>query len=158
MGIVYLLHLNTPLAHAKHYTGWSTNKKTLAQRLAHHERGTANCNFTDALHEKGIGFTLAATIPGVDRNFERRLKETHNVTRYCPICNPKAQKKYKPKCLHPNKIGDNYGESCQDCKKPLAGYGYGGWFGSELKPVRKCKHRFVEVDGRKTCMYCEREK
>lgn len=159
MGIVYLLHLNSPLAHARHYVGYSTNGHTLKRRLAHHERGTANCSFTNALHEKGIGFTLARTIKDVDRNFERQLKKTHNTVRYCPICNPNATKKYKPKCLHANKIGDNYGESCQDCKKKLAGYGYGGWFGSKLEYDPKCIHRFVDNgDTTKTCMYCQLEK
>ena len=36
------------------------------------------------------------------------------------------------KCEHHKRIGDNYGVTCQDCKEVLEGYGYGGWFGSNL--------------------------
>jgi len=85
---VYILHLNTPLHHARHYTGFSTNSRTLAERLEHHRRGSAGCRFTSVLHDLGIGFTLARVFVGkrFDRNFERKLKNTKKVTRYCPIC------------------------------------------------------------------------
>lgn len=99
MGIVYILHLDTPLHHAKHYTGWSTNGRTIRRRLDHHANGTAGCKFTRALHEKGITFTVARLFKGVDRHFERALKNTHKVTKYCPICNPNAPA-YKPKENH----------------------------------------------------------
>ncbi len=159
MGIVYLLHLDSPLAHARHYVGYSTNGHTLKRRLAHHERGTANCSFTNALHKAGIGFKLARTFKGVDRSYERALKNTHKVKSVCLICNPKAPKTYQPKCLHTNKIGDNYGESCEDCGKVLAGYGYGGFFGGNRMIGQKCRHRFVDSgDTTKTCMYCQLEK
>lgn len=89
---VYILHLDTPLHHAKHYSGFSQNGRTLKQRIAHHENGTARCKFTDALHRLGIGFKLARVFIDADRNFERALKNTHNVPYYCPICNPRAPK------------------------------------------------------------------
>lgn len=94
--MVYILHLDTPLHHAKHYTGFSTNNRTLAERLEHHRRGTAHCKFTEVLREKGIGFQLARVFPNASRTFERMLKNTKQVSRYCPICNPNPQE-YHPR-------------------------------------------------------------
>lgn len=55
-------------------------------------------------------------------------------------------------CPHVHIIGDNYGMTCQDCGEAVAGYGYGGWFGSRLKPDQDCIHHFIN----EICMYCER--
>jgi len=92
--MIYILHLDTPLHHARHYVGFSTNAGTLSTRIDHHRAGTANCHFTRALKECGITFTLARVFRGkkYDRNMERQLKRTHNAPRYCPICNPHAPK------------------------------------------------------------------
>lgn len=52
-------------------------------------------------------------------------------------------------CQHNNKIGDNYGMSCQDCGERLEGYGYWGH-------ERSCRHRFLPVgDTEEVCIYCE---
>lgn len=87
---VYILHLQSPLHHARHYVGYSKNGRTLAARIEHHEKGTAGCRFTQVLKERGIGFTVARVFKGkqFDRSFERHLKRTKNVKLYCPICNP----------------------------------------------------------------------
>jgi len=94
---VYILHLESPFHHARHYTGFSKNGRTLKVRVGHHENGTARCKFTDALHRNGIHFTLARIFKQADRNFERKLKKTHNVSRYCPVCNPENWRNYEPK-------------------------------------------------------------
>lgn len=94
---VYILHLDTPLHHARHYVGFSQNGRTLTARIEHHRNGTARCSFTNALHRVGITFTLARVFKGADRHYERSLKNTKNVSYYCPICNPKAPKTYTPK-------------------------------------------------------------
>ena len=93
---VYILHLDHPLHHAKHYTGFSKNGRTLQERIEHHRNGTAGCRFTEAIRERGIGFVLARVFKDADRTFERKLKRTKKVTRYCPICNPDAPE-YNPK-------------------------------------------------------------
>lgn len=52
-------------------------------------------------------------------------------------------------CQHNNKIGDNYGMSCQDCGERLEGYGY--W-----AHEKDCLHRFLPVgDTEEVCTYCE---
>lgn len=100
--MVYILHLETPLCHARHYVGFSRDGRTLKERIAHHRDGTARCRFTEVLHERGIGFVLACVFKQGDRTFERKLKNTNHTARYCPICNPHARK-YHPKektCLN----------------------------------------------------------
>lgn len=101
MGIVYLLHFDRPLGGDKHqaihYVGFSKNKRTLGLRIEHHRKGHAGCSITNALKEHGIGFTLAKIFEGVERTFERKLKNTKKVAPYCPICNPDTAREYKPK-------------------------------------------------------------
>jgi hypothetical protein len=62
-------------------------------------------------------------------------------------------------CQHLKRIGDNYGESCQDCGKQLSGYGWGGWFGSRLTGRETCIHLYApmgEEGSPRVCIYCER--
>jgi hypothetical protein len=48
-------------------------------------------------------------------------------------------------CDHTRRIGDNYGVSCQDCGLALEGFGYGGWFGSNLTGREHCIHAWCKV-------------
>jgi len=108
---VYILHFETPLHHAKHYVGFSQNKRTLKQRLEHHKHTNwtppepgekigkctgPGANFMGVVNHFGIEWKLAKVFQNADRNFERKLKNTNNTARYCPICNPKATD-YHPK-------------------------------------------------------------
>jgi hypothetical protein len=86
-GTVYLLHLDTPFGHAKHYTGWAAS---LASRLAHHAAGTG-ARLMQVVAQAGIGFSLARTWQEVDRNFERKLKNRGGASRHCPICKGEAR-------------------------------------------------------------------
>jgi hypothetical protein len=62
-------------------------------------------------------------------------------------------------CKHLHRIGDNYGESCRDCKKQLSGYGWGGWFGSNLTGQEHCIHLWSPIGGEgddtEVCIYCQ---
>ena len=82
-GTVYLIHLDRPFGHAKHYRGWS---QFLEARLEHHRRGTG-ATFLRHVKEAGIGWQLAMTFPGT-RHDERRFKNRGGASRLCPICNP----------------------------------------------------------------------
>lgn len=95
---VYILHLETPLKHARHYTGYSENMWTLRKRLEHHRNGTSGCRFMRVIFELGISFTLARVFRGkkFDRSFERKLKNTCSVPDYCPICSGR-ERPYHPK-------------------------------------------------------------
>jgi hypothetical protein len=59
-------------------------------------------------------------------------------------------------CDHKKQIGDHYGISCQDCGYVLKGYGYGGFFRSNLKGNEACMHesRYKSNDIEEECMYC----
>jgi hypothetical protein len=82
-GTVYLLHLDPPFGHARHYTGWASD---LYGRLTHH--GTSDgANLLWHAAKAGGTWTLARTWPG-DRNLERRLKRAGGAARRCPVCRP----------------------------------------------------------------------
>ncbi len=66
-------------------------------------------------------------------------------------------------CQHFRRQGDNYGISCQSCGAVLEGYGYGGFFGSNLKGNEECLHVWLKTNAeQEECTYChvlrEREK
>ncbi|MGH3180604.1 MAG: hypothetical protein ACRDOE_01640 [Streptosporangiaceae bacterium] len=84
-GTVYTLHLDPPLGHAKHYTGFGKN---LEARLAAHERG-AGARLTQVQLERGGAWRLASAEPGT-RDRETQLKE-RGATRRCEICKTEAQ-------------------------------------------------------------------
>lgn len=60
---------------------WS---KDLPARLAEHAAG-GGARLTAVVRAAGIGWQLARTWTA-DRGFERRLKNRHGASRYCPIC------------------------------------------------------------------------
>ena len=81
MGTVYLIHFDTPYRHAQHYIGWASN---LPARLAEHRAGNG-ARLMEVIANAGITWQLARTWPG-DRNLERKLKDRHGASRFCPIC------------------------------------------------------------------------
>lgn len=80
-GYVYLIHFDQPVAHARHYLGYTTN---VDQRMAMHSRG-AGARLMEVLHERGIHWTLVWVRAG-NRTEERRLKNYHKSSQLCPIC------------------------------------------------------------------------
>lgn len=58
-------------------------------------------------------------------------------------------------CKHLRRVGDNYGESCQDCGKQLSGFGYGGWFGRNMTGHEQCIHLWSSMGEWEICIYCE---
>lgn len=60
-------------------------------------------------------------------------------------------------CEHLKRVGDNYGVSCEDCGAALEGYGYGGFFGSNLTGHEQCLHVWVKAAAeQEDCAYCHR--
>jgi predicted GIY-YIG superfamily endonuclease len=82
LGTVYLLHFDSPLAHAKHYIGFTTD---LVMRLVKHQSGSGSALMA-AVEANGITWKVAQTWENVDRNFERSLKNKKNTARFCPCC------------------------------------------------------------------------
>lgn len=81
VGTVYLLHLNKPYKHARHYFGWTQN---LPRRLAQHRRGLPGARFMEVVHEAGITFEVARTRQGT-RALERSKKGSGKAW-MCPLC------------------------------------------------------------------------
>jgi len=82
---IYLLHFSKKLAHAQHYLGFCVDNDP-SDRLAAHIRGKKGAKIVKAAMAAGIGVELALIIPDGDRNFERKLKNRADVSRWCPVC------------------------------------------------------------------------
>jgi predicted GIY-YIG superfamily endonuclease len=79
--MIYLLHLDRPLGHARHYVGYAAD---VGKRLEEHRAGRG-ARMLAVAAERGIGFELVRVWPG-GREEERRLKRQHNAPRYCYVC------------------------------------------------------------------------
>lgn len=89
---VYILHFSTPLKHARHYVGYA---KDVDARIECHRSGTG-ARITQVCNEQGITYQIARVFKGKGRTFEHKLKRTHKVKVYCPICMNGNHRKYKP--------------------------------------------------------------
>ena len=85
-GTVYLLHLDPPFKHARHYTGWTSD---LDQRLEAHRAGRG-ARLMEVVKEAGGTFRLARTWPG-PRALERAIKNRHEAPKLCPECSPQPR-------------------------------------------------------------------
>jgi hypothetical protein len=83
-GTVYLIHFARPLAHARHYLGWTAI--SLAERIEQHRAGRG-ARLLQVITAAGIPFEVVRTWPG-GRPLERRLKDGHQAPRLCPLCSP----------------------------------------------------------------------
>lgn len=101
---VYLLHLDTPMDQgpdprtgkpraAAHYIGFA---KCLEARLERHANGHG-ARMLQVARERGISWQVARIWEEEDKNFERRLKNTHNARRYCPLCTGDHTQDYQSK-------------------------------------------------------------
>lgn len=89
--LIYLLHFDEPLHHAKHYLG-STAR--LIGRLKEHACGDG-ARLTQVLHEQHKGWIVAALFQPITagdniRQLELATKRRKNSVKYCPICTPDA--------------------------------------------------------------------
>jgi predicted GIY-YIG superfamily endonuclease len=87
---VYLIHFDTPLAHARHYLGYADD---ISRRVATHKRGQG-ARILQVCIERGITFQLVRTWRGRNRAWERRLKNRKNAKILCPVCNPFSAEQY----------------------------------------------------------------
>lgn len=86
-GFVYVLCLDKPFSHARHYIGCTADPRG---RMRTHARG-CGANVIRAAAEEGIGFTVGAvgTCPlVVMRRLERQVKDWHNAEQFCEKCHP----------------------------------------------------------------------
>lgn len=83
MAFVYLLHFDTPLCHAEHYVGSTTN---LLKRLQQH----ATLKTTPILKatKKWSVERIWQGSPKAIREAERQIKRQKNGPAFCPLCSP----------------------------------------------------------------------
>jgi hypothetical protein len=81
---VYLLKIDPPLAHARHYIGWCEDGQE-AKRLARHIAGHG-AKLLAAAVAAGSKILPVHTWPGADRRFERKLKNRKDTAKWCPCC------------------------------------------------------------------------
>ena len=86
--MIYVLHIDPPLHHARHYVGW-TKDGDVERRVHEHltQTGSHPSKLIGAALAAGRTVTLAGTLPG-DRKEERRLKKRGGASRFCPMCRP----------------------------------------------------------------------
>lgn len=89
--MIYLIHFNKPLHHARHYIGYTKSAKSLPDRLATHRAGDG-ARILRALNEHGIHYEIVRTWTG-DRKLERKLKKQKNSGRMCPVCQKERTRK-----------------------------------------------------------------
>lgn len=84
---VYVIHLETPLAHARHYIGSSVD---IANRISEHRRGHGS-PLLRAATEAGINWYVVNMLVTDNeheaRRLEKKIKGIQHNKRYCPICN-----------------------------------------------------------------------
>jgi hypothetical protein len=86
--VIYILHIDPPLHHARHYVGW-TKDADVSRRVGQHlnQTGRRPSPLVGAALAAGCTVTLAAVLEG-DRALERRLKARGGASSYCPLCKP----------------------------------------------------------------------
>ena len=85
MAMLYILHLDTKLAHTQHYCG---STKNLKQRLTAHALGRA-ARYTEVVAERGIEWRLGGLFQcnhAVMRRLERVIKDNHRIAKFCELC------------------------------------------------------------------------
>ena len=83
MGTVYLIHFSKKFYHAQHYIGYTD--LPVEDRLKRHEANDG-ARILKAVRLAGIDYEVVKIWEGVDRAFERRLKNQKNASRLCPVC------------------------------------------------------------------------
>jgi hypothetical protein len=95
--MVYLIHFDHPLHHARHYLGYCADG-TLQVRLIRHRAGRG-ARLLAVLRELNIGWRVVRVFEG-DRRLERRLKNQHKIRGYCPVCSARPwQLRVTKECL-----------------------------------------------------------
>ena len=91
---VYVLHLDPPLKHARHYIGY-TPDATAARRVGEHLSGSAKANpLIRAALAAGSIVTVAHVFEGdaAGRDFERHLKDRRDTRAWCGCCGVGARR------------------------------------------------------------------
>jgi hypothetical protein len=84
--MIYILHIDPPLRHARHYVGWTADEDVSRRVREHlHQVGGRPSPLVGAALAAGCRVVLAGTLEG-DRTMERWLKNKHGAASFCPLC------------------------------------------------------------------------
>lgn len=86
--MVYVIHFERPLHHARHYVGLVASRERLGCRLQEHRSGRG-AKILDACNRARIPYRVVRTLNG-GRLRERKVKNCKNTPKYCPACNPQG--------------------------------------------------------------------
>lgn len=86
---VYVLHIEPPYKHAKHYIGFTT--RSFEARIADHLSGRGS-PLVKAAIDAGCSVTLAHKWSCGTRGFERHLKNRKEAPRWCKCCGGRKRK------------------------------------------------------------------
>lgn len=81
--MIYLIHFDKPLKHASHYIGFV--ERNLKKRIERHRAGSG-AKILRAANEAKISWDVVRTWPDGTRDDERKLKNSKNSKRLCPVC------------------------------------------------------------------------
>jgi predicted GIY-YIG superfamily endonuclease len=93
-GTVYLVHFDRPLAHARHYIGWTRDEEIRVER---HRNGHGS-RLLAAVQREGIPWTVVRRWRG-SRAHERYLKRQRHAPQFCPVCSPRPRNPQWPRHL-----------------------------------------------------------
>jgi hypothetical protein len=87
MGQVYLIHFDTPVAHAQHYVGYvnGDGPNDLARRIDRHAASNG-ARLLAVCNARLIPWRVVRVWRNVDRRFERQIKRAKSTRAYCPVC------------------------------------------------------------------------
>lgn len=81
---VYVLHIDPPHRHARHYVGYTPDPDP-ARRIDEHLNGMGSPLIKAAL-AAGCTVAVAYVFDGAERDFEHNLKKRKDVRQWCPLC------------------------------------------------------------------------
>jgi len=85
---VYLIHFGGKLGNekhsAQHYCGYTNGSVT--DRVQRHIRGNGSA-ICRAASKRNLAFYIVRIWREGNRELEKKLKASHNLKRYCPLCN-----------------------------------------------------------------------
>lgn len=84
IGNCYLIHLDKPIAHARHYIGWELRDDD--RRITAHRNGNGG-RLLAVANSRGISYQKVRTWPGTSKRWERQLKNYAKARMLCPVCN-----------------------------------------------------------------------
>jgi cytosine/adenosine deaminase-related metal-dependent hydrolase len=115
--MIYILHIDPPLAHARHYVGWTADED-VSRRVREHleQTGRRPSRLVAAALAAGRAVTLAGALEG-DRALERRLKARKGAASFCPLCraayNSRAAARMRARRARARAVSHGFGQEVQ---------------------------------------------